>query len=365
MPPPTPQQQQRRAPVRGADRARGAVPRPRARRSATASRGSSVARTTTTSRSAPRVGAARRSRRPAGPRRSSGLSRRAARSSSASAASAPPVGDCAILAPVADHRLARPRRRQLDLPTAGRGDRALRAFDDEPGRPCWRWRARRAARLPAADPASVFLFTRRPGAQRPELPGAMVGFAFLGPVLLALQGILGYFGQSELASDFVDSYVAGGDVYTLLDDLTDDSTLARPPAEPGLRGDPRRSAWRWSTSRCRRCGSGCLTRFFATLGMALGVATILLLAPDAAARHALVPVARPGLHRADAEGPPARLGRRRGDPLAAARRGAAGAADRGRRVVDGDATEVFAAPEPVDHSARRERAKKRKRKRRG
>ncbi|MET0925793.1 MAG: hypothetical protein ABWY90_00300, partial [Solirubrobacterales bacterium] len=34
-------------------------------------------------------------------------------------------------------------------------------------------------------------------------------------------------------------------------------------------------------------------------------------------------------------------------------------------VVDGDASEVFEAPEPVDHSARRERAKKRKRKRRG
>jgi hypothetical protein len=33
-------------------------------------------------------------------------------------------------------------------------------------------------------------------------------------------------------------------------------------------------------------------------------------------------------------------------------------------VVEGDATEAFSGPEAQDHSARRERAKKRKRKRR-
>ncbi|HET7903322.1 MAG TPA: hypothetical protein VFM17_02055, partial [Candidatus Eisenbacteria bacterium] len=46
-----------------------------------------------------------------------------------------------------------------------------------------------------------------------------------GPILLAAQGILGYLGQASVASDFVDQYVVGGDIYTLLDDLTEDSSL--------------------------------------------------------------------------------------------------------------------------------------------
>ena len=52
-------------------------------------------------------------------------------------------------------------------------------------------------------PPLLFLFPATQ-ARRPSSPGAMVGFAFIGPVLLALQGVLGYFGQHGVASDFVD-----------------------------------------------------------------------------------------------------------------------------------------------------------------
>ena len=52
----------------------------------------------------------------------------------------------------------------------------------------------------------------------------MVGFVFIGPCCSPRRP-WSRLGQVQLASDFVDQYVAGGDIYTLLDDLIDDSTL--------------------------------------------------------------------------------------------------------------------------------------------
>ena len=113
--------------------------------------------------------------------------------------------------------------------------------------------------------------------------------------------------------------------------------------------------------------TGLLTRFFATLGMALGVSSLFIVPalsllalmiwfgwlgftdprPGAAARPPAwdageaIPWPRPGEAPATAPAAPA-------------------------EVVNGDATEVFADERPAaqDHSARRERARKRKRKRR-
>ena len=88
---------------------------------------------------------------------------------------------------------------------------------------------------------------------------------------------------------------------------------------------------------------GLLTRFFATLGMALGVA--LLLIPY---QYSLLAVsiwfAWLGftLPRPRPDGPPAGVGGRRGDPVAAT--GRPGAAEPQPAVVEGDASEVFAEP---------------------
>ena len=106
----------------------------------------------------------------------------------------------------------------------------------------------------------------------------MVGFAFIGPVLLALQRVVGYFAQVGVASDFVAQYAAGGDIYTLLDDLTDDSSLSAAAGGMGFAAILGVGvAMIYFSLKAMR--AGLLTRFWATLGMALGVSAILLLGP--------------------------------------------------------------------------------------
>ena len=111
-----------------------------------------------------------------------------------------PVALCAIFAPVlivGSLVLAG----QLDLPTTGLATESLRAFEANQGA-LLALAVMRAIGFLLLVPPLWFLFTATK-ARRPELPGAMIGFAFIGPVLLALQGVLGYFGQQEIASDFV------------------------------------------------------------------------------------------------------------------------------------------------------------------
>ena len=89
----------------------------------------------------------------------------------------------------------------------------------------------RARRWP--DPA-LYLF-RAAQARSERVIGAMIGFVFIGPVLLAAQSLLFVAGQNQLASDFVAQAAAGGDIYTLLDDLAERQ-------QPALGGGRRRSA---------------------------------------------------------------------------------------------------------------------------
>ncbi len=111
---------------------------------------------------------------------------------------------------------------------------------------------------------------------------------------------------------------------------------------------------------------GLLTRFFGTLGMALGVAQILI-APQLAQTAMMIWFAWLGfliLDRTPRGRPPAWEA---GEAVPWPRPGEepAAATPAEDSVVEGDAIEAFESePEPADHSARRERAKKRKRKRR-
>jgi hypothetical protein len=121
----------------------------------------------------------------------------------------------------------------------------------------------------------LYYLFRATQARSARVNPAMVGFVFIGPLLLAVQTVIKAVAQVQLASDFVAQSTAGGDIYTLLDDLIDDSALNQVgsylilPAQLALV-----VAMIYVPLNAMRVGL--LTRFFATLGMALAVSLILL-----------------------------------------------------------------------------------------
>lgn len=207
----------------------------------------------------------------------------------------------------------------------------------------------------------LYLF-RAAQARSERVSGPMIGFVFVGPVLLAAQGFVAWLAQSDVASDFASEREAGGDVYSLLDDLIDASTIFEVAANllfPAVLG--LLVAMVYIPLQAMRVGL--LTRFFATLGMALGASTLFIV--PAISLLALmiwfswlgfvfldrVPRGRPPAWDAGAAIPWPKPGEQPAEPVPA------------EGVVDSDATEVF-GEQPRDHSARRDRARKRKRKRR-
>ena len=222
----------------------------------------------------------------------------------------------------------------------------------------------RAASLGLIAVPLYFLF-RAAQARSERVIGAMVGFAVLAPAFLAVQSILFYAGQDQLASDFTAAAAPGGDIYTLLDDLAGDSSILISAGVAGqLAGLALIVGMIYVPLQAMRVGL--LTRFFGTLGMALGVAAVLL--------PALTPLPLTLwfgwlgfliLDRVPRGRPPA-WDAGEAIPWPSAGREAPKREDGSSEdVVEGDATEVFGeSQEPKDQSARRERARKRKRKQR-
>lgn len=219
----------------------------------------------------------------------------------------------------------------------------------------------RALGLAAMAVPLYFLF-RAAQARSERVRGAMVGFTILAPVFLAAQSILFYVGQSQLSSDFVAAAAPGGDVYTLLDDLAGDSSLLLSAGVAGqLAGLTLIVAMIYVPLQAMRVGL--MTRFFATLGMALGVAAVLLPALTPLPLTFWfswlgflildrVPRGRPPAWDAGIAIPWPTAGKQPSEPEP-------------QEAMEGDASEVFAGNgEPKDQTSRRERAKKRKRKRR-
>jgi len=211
----------------------------------------------------------------------------------------------------------------------------------------------------------LYLF-RAAQARNPRVSGPMVGFVFIGPILLALQGIFAWIAQTSVASDFVAQSGAGGDIYTLLDDLAEDSVafeIAQGLLFPALLGLIVVMVY----VPLQALRAGLLTRFFATLGMALGASALFIVPAISLLALTLwfgwlaliildkLRKGRPPAWDAGVAMPWPKPGEQ-AQPVPAA----AGGPD----VVEGDATELFEPDESRDHSARRERAKKKKRKRR-
>lgn len=215
----------------------------------------------------------------------------------------------------------------------------------------------------------LYLF-RAAQARSERVATPMIGFVFIGPILLAAQGVAAWVAQTQVASDFLAQAGPGGDVYTLLDDLVDDSSafdVATNLLFPAILG--LLVAMIYVPLQAMRVGL--LTRFFGTLGMALGAAVVFIVPavalitivawflylgliildrvpgarPPAWATGEAVPWPRPG------EEPDARP---TSDPAAPGREGEDAAG------IDSEVTDGA----PRDRSARRERARKRKRKQR-
>ncbi|MGH2954243.1 MAG: hypothetical protein ACRDK9_09515 [Solirubrobacterales bacterium] len=213
----------------------------------------------------------------------------------------------------------------------------------------------------------LYLF-RAAQARSDRVATPMIGFAFIGPILLGAQGVGAWIAQTQVASDFVSQLGPGGDIYTLLDDLIDDSTAFEVASNllfPAILG--MLVALIYVPLQAMRVGL--LTRFFATLGMALGAA-LLFIVPAVALLTIVAWFLYLGLiilDRVPGGRPPAWA---TGEAIPWPRPGEepqeepAQALSESGEVVEGEASEITEEP-PKDHSARRERARKRKRKRRG
>lgn len=251
-------------------------------------------------------------------------------------------------------------RQSASVPLAGLSTEQFRAIDENSGQILIATVLTAIAFLLTV-PMLLYLF-RAAQARSERVSGAMVGFIYIGPVLLAVQQVAGYIYQQSIASDFLAQVGAGGDIYTLLDDLIDDSTLAQFSASLYI---PASIAFVVATFYVplQAMRVGLLTRMTGTLGMALGVATIVL--PPAVLALMIwfgwvgfmvlekTPRGLPPAWAAAEALPWPKAGEQPVQPAAAA-----------EAPLEGDATEVFGDPEPQDHSARRERARKKKRKRR-
>jgi hypothetical protein len=216
----------------------------------------------------------------------------------------------------------------------------------------------------------LYLF-RAAQARSDRVSTPMIGFVFIGPILLGAQGVAAWVAQTQVASDFLAQAGPGGDVYTLLDDLIDDSSafdVATNLLFPAVLG--MLVAMIYVPLQAMRVGL--VTRFFGTLGMALG-AGLIFIVPAVALLTVVawflylgliildrVPGGRPPAWATGEPTPWPRPGEERGEGEAQA------AAD--PAAPGGEAEEVAgldsADGDSKDRSARRERARKRKRKQR-
>lgn len=192
----------------------------------------------------------------------------------------------------------------------------------------------------------------------------LVGFCVIGPVLVGLQTALQGVAQVDAAQTFVSQAAGVGDVYTLAADVYEDVSLRQVASAIGA-GGALSLVFAMVYTPLWATRTGLVTRFYGTLGMALGASLLFPPLAELALPALFVWFAYMGMLFAN------RL--RRGRPPAwdegvavpPPPRGAQPEPATGPRddVIEGDASEIPGVDENPN-AARRERAKRRKRKRR-
>lgn len=194
---------------------------------------------------------------------------------------------------------------------------------------------------------------------------ALLFLVVLGPVLFAAQGLLLAVGQADVAGQFVEQENGVGDIYTLATNLLEDNGLRNAALVASsiavlaiIFGMVYVGLWGVRT--------GLLTRFHGTLGMALGASFILppltqITLPALLAWFMYFGLMLAG--RTPKGRPPAWDVGEAVPPLGPGEEPRPVAASASGDVIDGDATEIPGVGENPN-AARRDRAKKRKRKRR-
>jgi hypothetical protein len=208
----------------------------------------------------------------------------------------------------------------------------------------------------------VYLF-RAAQARSERVNRLFLGLVILGPVLLAIQGMITWSAQTDVASQFVEQSAGVGDIYSLAENLREESgglSTAAGMLLPGMLALIFALIYvpLWGTR------TGLLTRFFGTLGMALGASLLFIL--QIALLGVLFWLVYFGLvilGRAPSGRPPAWDAGEAIPWLPPGEEPVAAAAAPGGGVVEGDATEIPGVAENPN-TARRDRAKRRKRKRR-
>jgi len=216
--------------------------------------------------------------------------------------------------------------------------------------------------LPAA---TLFYLFKAAQARSERMLGALVFLVVLGPILFGLQGVLLALSEIDVAEKFVAQEGGLGDIYSLSNNLREDSAL-RTAAYIAQSIGAMAFVFGMIYVPLWSVRTGLLTRFHGTLGMALGASLILpflagLTFPMLLAwfmyfglmLSGRTPKGRPPAWDAGMAVPPPGRGEKP-EPVAAATGGA---------FVEGNATEIPGVDENPN-AARRERAKKRKRKRR-
>ena len=209
----------------------------------------------------------------------------------------------------------------------------------------------------------LFFLFKAAQARTDRVRGMLAGLVVLGPVILAVQGMITWSAQTDVAAQFVEQAAGVGDIYSLAENLREDSGGLQTAAGlllPGMLA----LIFSLIYTPLWAVRTGLLTRFFGTLGMALGASLLFILQIALLAvlcwlvyfgllLYGHVPAGRPPAWDAGEAIPwPAP-----GDEPVAVAAGANG------EVVEGDATEIPGVDENPN-AARRERAKRRKRKRR-
>jgi hypothetical protein len=208
----------------------------------------------------------------------------------------------------------------------------------------------------------VYLF-RAAQARSERVQGLFLIIVVLGPLLLAIQGMITWSAQTDVAAAFVEQSPGVGDIYSLAQNLREESGGLQTAAGmllPGMLALIFALIYTplWATR------TGLLTRFHGTLGMALGASLLFIL--QIALLGVLLWLLYFGLvlaGRGPRGRPPAWDAGEAIPWLPPEEEKPAALAGSSGEVVEGDATEIPGVEESP-HSARRERAKRRKRKRR-